>query len=89
MQFQRKCKPVRHRRCDHLLGSINAPRGSGRCWLRNIGRCISADKVAEGKPMTALSIMKDLIASTPDRRGVFVSDSIMTQHALRNSSARR
>jgi hypothetical protein len=39
--------------------------------------------------MTALSIMKDLIASTPDRRGVFVSDSIMTQHALRNSSARR
>jgi ribose transport system substrate-binding protein len=40
---------------------------------------IVADKVADGKPTTTLSIMKDLIASTPDLRGVFVSDPIMTQ----------
>jgi ribose transport system substrate-binding protein len=40
---------------------------------------IVADKVADGKPTTALSIMKGLIASTPDLRGVFVSDPIMTQ----------
>jgi ribose transport system substrate-binding protein len=40
---------------------------------------IVADKVADGKPMTTLSIMKDLIAKIPDLRGVFVSDPIMTQ----------
>jgi ribose transport system substrate-binding protein len=40
---------------------------------------IVADKVADGKPTTTLSIMKDLIANTPDLRGVFVSDPIMTQ----------
>jgi ribose transport system substrate-binding protein len=40
---------------------------------------IVADKVADGKPTTTLSIMKGLIASTPDLRGVFVSDPIMTQ----------
>src|SRR6202795_4189393 len=33
---------------------------------------IVADKVADGKPTTTLSIMKGLIASTPDLRGVFV-----------------
>ncbi|SDR47885.1 monosaccharide ABC transporter substrate-binding protein, CUT2 family [Rhizobiales bacterium GAS191] len=40
---------------------------------------ISADKVVDGQPTTALNIMKDLIASVPDLRGVFVSDLIMTQ----------
>jgi ribose transport system substrate-binding protein len=40
---------------------------------------IVADKVADGKPTTTLSIMKGLIAGTPDLRGVFVSDPIMTQ----------
>jgi ribose transport system substrate-binding protein len=40
---------------------------------------IVADKVADGKPTTTLSIMKSLIAGTPDLRGVFVSDPIMTQ----------
>jgi ribose transport system substrate-binding protein len=40
---------------------------------------IVADKVADGKPTTVLNIMKDLIANTADLRGVFVSDSIMTQ----------
>jgi ribose transport system substrate-binding protein len=40
---------------------------------------IVADKVADGKPITTLGIMKDLIANTPDLRGVFVSDPIMTQ----------
>jgi ribose transport system substrate-binding protein len=40
---------------------------------------IVADKVADGKTTTTLSIMKGLIANTPDLRGVFVSDPIMTQ----------
>jgi ribose transport system substrate-binding protein len=40
---------------------------------------IVADKVADGKPTTTLGIMKGLIANTPDLRGVFVSDPIMTQ----------
>jgi ribose transport system substrate-binding protein len=40
---------------------------------------IVADKVADGKPATVFGIMKGLIASTSDLRGVFVSDSIMTQ----------
>src|SRR5260370_11927600 len=39
---------------------------------------ITADKIADGKPATALSIMKDLIANTADLRGVFVSDPITT-----------
>jgi ribose transport system substrate-binding protein len=42
---------------------------------------IVADKVADGKPMTTLGIMKELMAKTPDLRGVFVSDPIMT-HAV-------
>jgi hypothetical protein len=88
MQFQRQCKPVRLRRCDHLLRTINAPRGSGGASCE-ISGWISADKVADGKPMTTLRIMKDLIANTPGLRGVFVSDPIMTQHVLRNPSARR
>jgi ribose transport system substrate-binding protein len=40
---------------------------------------IVADRVADGKPTTVTNIMKDIIANTPDLRGVFVSDSIMTQ----------
>jgi ribose transport system substrate-binding protein len=40
---------------------------------------IVADRVADGKPTTAINIMKDIIANTPDLRGVFVSDPIMTQ----------
>jgi ribose transport system substrate-binding protein len=40
---------------------------------------IVADKVADGKPTTTMGIMKGLIAGTPDLRGVFVSDPIMTQ----------
>jgi ribose transport system substrate-binding protein len=40
---------------------------------------IVADKVADGKPTTALDIMKDLIAKNGDLRGVFVSDPIMAQ----------
>src|SRR3984893_7770021 len=40
---------------------------------------IVADKAADGKPATVLTIMKDLIANTADLRGVFVSDPIMTQ----------
>src|ERR1700720_3462259 len=40
---------------------------------------IVADRVADGKPTTVRNIMKDLIASTTDLRGVFVSDPMMTQ----------
>jgi ribose transport system substrate-binding protein len=41
---------------------------------------IVADKVVvDGKPTTALNIMKDLIANTADLRGVFVTDLVMTQ----------
>jgi ribose transport system substrate-binding protein len=40
---------------------------------------IVADKVADGKPATALNMMKDLIANTADLRGVFVSDPVMAQ----------
>jgi ribose transport system substrate-binding protein len=40
---------------------------------------IVADKAADGKPSTALGIMKGLIADTADLRGVFVSDPVMTQ----------
>jgi ribose transport system substrate-binding protein len=40
---------------------------------------IVADKVADGKPTTVVDAMKDLIAKTPDLRGVFVSDPMMTQ----------
>jgi ribose transport system substrate-binding protein len=40
---------------------------------------IVADRVADGKPTTVINIMKDIIANTPDLRGVFVSDPIMTQ----------
>lgn len=40
---------------------------------------IVADKAADGKPSTVLSIMKDLVANTADLRGVFVSDRIITQ----------
>ena len=39
---------------------------------------ITADKVADGKPATAVNIMKDLIANTADLRGVFASDPVMT-----------
>ena len=40
---------------------------------------IVANRVADGKPTTVINIMKDVIANTPDLRGVFVSDPIMTQ----------
>src|SRR5580704_5799243 len=40
---------------------------------------IVADRVADGEPTTVINIMKDIIANTPDLRGVFVSDPIMTQ----------
>jgi ribose transport system substrate-binding protein len=40
---------------------------------------IVADKVGDGKPMTVINIMKDIIANTADLRGVFVSDPVMTQ----------
>ena len=40
---------------------------------------ITADKAADGKPETVLNMMRDLIASTADLRGVFVSDPVMTQ----------
>ena len=40
---------------------------------------ITADKAADGKPETVLNMMRDLIASTTDLRGVFVSDPVMTQ----------
>jgi len=40
---------------------------------------IVADKVADGKPATALAIMKDLIANTADLRGVFASNPVMTR----------
>jgi ribose transport system substrate-binding protein len=39
---------------------------------------IVADKVADGNPATVVSTIKELIASTPDLRGVFVSDPVMT-----------
>src|ERR1700692_1798371 len=39
---------------------------------------ITADKVGDGKPATALNIMRDLIADTADLRGVLVSDPITT-----------
>jgi ribose transport system substrate-binding protein len=40
---------------------------------------IVADKVADGEPSTALGIMRDLIANTPDLRGVFVADPVIAQ----------
>ena len=40
---------------------------------------ITADRAADGKPETVLNMMRDLIASTADLRGVFVSDPVMTQ----------
>ncbi len=40
---------------------------------------IVAEKVADGKPATALDIMNDVIAKNRDLRGVFVSDPIMAQ----------
>jgi ribose transport system substrate-binding protein len=40
---------------------------------------IVAERVGDGKPMTVINIMKDLIANTADLRGVFVSDPVMTQ----------
>jgi ribose transport system substrate-binding protein len=40
---------------------------------------ITAEKSADGKPATVLGIMKDLIATTGDLRGVFVSDPIAAQ----------
>ena len=39
---------------------------------------IVAEKAADGKPATAINIMKDLIANTADLRGVFVADPVMT-----------
>ena len=39
---------------------------------------ISADKVADGNPATVVSTMKELVINTPDLRGVFVSDPVMT-----------
>jgi ribose transport system substrate-binding protein len=38
---------------------------------------IVAERAADGKPATGVNIMKDLIASTADLRGVFVSDPVM------------
>jgi ribose transport system substrate-binding protein len=41
---------------------------------------IVADKViADGRPSTALNVMKDVIVNTADLRGVFVSDPMMAQ----------
>jgi ribose transport system substrate-binding protein len=40
---------------------------------------ITAEKAADGKPATALGIMKDLILNTGDLRGVFVSDPMAAQ----------
>src|ERR1700684_3642294 len=39
---------------------------------------IVAEKAADGKPATAMNIVKDLIANIADLRGVFVSDPVMT-----------
>lgn len=39
---------------------------------------IAADKIADGNPTTVASTMKDLVINTPDLRGVFVSDPVMT-----------
>jgi ribose transport system substrate-binding protein len=39
---------------------------------------IVADKVADGEPATVLKIVKELVAGTPDLRGILVADSIMT-----------
>jgi ribose transport system substrate-binding protein len=39
---------------------------------------IVAEKTADGNAATGINIMKDLIASTSDLRGVFVSDPVMT-----------
>jgi ribose transport system substrate-binding protein len=39
---------------------------------------IVADRVADGNPTTVVRTIKELIASTPDLRGVFVSDPLMT-----------
>jgi ribose transport system substrate-binding protein len=40
---------------------------------------IVAEKVADGKPATVLTMMKDVIAKNRDLRGVFVSDPVMAQ----------
>jgi ribose transport system substrate-binding protein len=40
---------------------------------------IVVEKVADGKPATVLTMMKDVIAKNRDLRGVFVSDPIMAQ----------
>jgi ribose transport system substrate-binding protein len=39
---------------------------------------LAADKIADGNPATVVSAMKDLVMNTPDLRGVFVSDPVMT-----------
>jgi ribose transport system substrate-binding protein len=39
---------------------------------------IVAERAADGKPVTGINIMKDLIANVTDLRGVFVSDPVMT-----------
>ena len=39
---------------------------------------IVAEKTADGNVATGINIMKDLIASTADLRGVFVADPVMT-----------
>lgn len=45
------------------------------------GLKLVADKVADGKATTALTIMTELITANPGLRGVFASDLIMTQGA--------
>jgi ribose transport system substrate-binding protein len=39
---------------------------------------IVADKVADGEPATVRRIVKELVAGTPDLRGILVADTIMT-----------
>jgi ribose transport system substrate-binding protein len=40
---------------------------------------VVAEKVADGQATTGLNVMKDVIATNPDLRGVFASNLIMTQ----------
>jgi ribose transport system substrate-binding protein len=50
---------------------------------------ISADKVADGKPATAVDIMNDLIAHSVDLRGVFASDTVMAEAVGQAISAKK
>jgi ribose transport system substrate-binding protein len=65
------------------VGSLDA-RAKGfkeQLAVKYPGLKLTADKIADGQPTTALSIMTDLITANPNLRGVFTSNLTMTQRA--------